>query len=667
MRPASHSTRNALIGFVLIAAVVLGGMTWATVATVRLQQSEAERRYQDALRQQQDAVRYAVLGLDSVVMPLLLTESGRAFSDYGPLVRPEEAYWVTGQRLPAGRVVLPSKLVRGPGHELIESYFRIGPDWVWSSPELPDDSDPVADGVRATLDAERVEAIRERIVALSASLTVPELERKLAWSANLETQLLSNVEPAPDATPASVAARPKCCDGDCPDHPACCAAYARSLRGVNFAEQIKVPDPSCELTAEAARSIARQSPRPPDAADASVAASTEDVIASSAVERSILTLADQSEHASVEVTRLRPLWLTTGGGGARKLGFVRTAYVDGQKQFQGFTVDWARLNAHLQRSSRVRALFPLAELVPVNEDDTLSPGLLTTMMHTIPVRLDTKQVLAMPVVSGWRSIQGTLLATWGAAIVVLGVAGLAMRNLVALTNRRMQFAYAVTHELRTPLTTFRLYSDMLSAGLVPSASKQKYLDTLNTESQRLSNLVENVLEYARLEHQRVRLNPAETDIGTFNRTMAEVLERRCEQTGVKGITRNGVASHETLRTDVDLTKQIVGVLVNNACRHARESADPTVVLSLEYAKGKLHVEVVDSGPGVDRRDARAIFRTFRRGRRADSTAQGGIGLGLALARDWAKLLGGRLELAAHRDPQYGGARFRLTVPGHIET
>jgi signal transduction histidine kinase len=308
--------------------------------------------------------------------------------------------------------------------------------------------------------------------------------------------------------------------------------------------------------------------------------------------------------------------------------------------------------------SEIQDAFPKADLVPVSDVDAPAED----RMATLPVRLVPGEFPVVPAAAVWEKVRFTLVTSWMAAIGVLAAAGIGFRNLVALTERRLQFAYAVTHELRTPLTTFQLYSDMLAAGLVPEESRQEYFETLNKESKRLSDLVEGVLEYARLENQKVTLHPALTTAPGLMQIISDQIAERCKRHGVTLKTENTVENGLLIRTDVDLIKQITGVLVNNACRHAGDSSDPTVIVRVEAEDDRLHLDVIDTGPGIERADARLVFRPFRRGRHAEKKAQSGIGLGLALARGWATLLGGRLELAARRHPQHGGAHFRLSIP-----
>jgi signal transduction histidine kinase len=108
-----------------------------------------------------------------------------------------------------------------------------------------------------------------------------------------------------------------------------------------------------------------------------------------------------------------------------------------------------------------------------------------------------------------------------------------------------------------------------------------------------------------------------------------------------------------------LLQQVVGNLIDNACKYSHDAEDPRIWLRVAGEKGKVCFEVEDCGPGIPPRERRTIFRPFRRGRSADATG-GGVGLGLALARRWARLLGGKLDLR----PSSCGACFRLELPHH---
>jgi len=174
--------------------------------------------------------------------------------------------------------------------------------------------------------------------------------------------------------------------------------------------------------------------------------------------------------------------------------------------------------------------------------------------------------------------------------------------------------------------------------------------------------VEGVLEYSRLENQKVRLNPVNTDAQSILQVIRETLETRCEEAGVQAVTQNQTDNGQAMRIDVDIVNQIAGIVIHNACRHARGSEGSQVLVKLASEGNRLNLDVIDSGPGIDRSDARNIFKPFRRGHGADAAAQGGIGLGLALARDWASLLHGKLELMARHHGKLGGAHFRLSIP-----
>ena len=117
-----------------------------------------------------------------------------------------------------------------------------------------------------------------------------------------------------------------------------------------------------------------------------------------------------------------------------------------------------------------------------------------------------------------------------------------------------------------------------------------------------------------------------------------------------------------IETDAGLLGQIVSNLLDNACKYSREASDHRVWLRSRVcrAEGKLVIEVEDRGPGVAVKERRTIFRPFRRrGGQSGATTTGGVGLGLSVSRELARLLGGDLAV----DSELGeGATFRLELP-----
>jgi signal transduction histidine kinase len=112
--------------------------------------------------------------------------------------------------------------------------------------------------------------------------------------------------------------------------------------------------------------------------------------------------------------------------------------------------------------------------------------------------------------------------------------------------------------------------------------------------------------------------------------------------------------------DADAVGQILFNLVDNACKYGGKDAPPAIRLQARGADGVLTLEVQDDGPGVSAGEERVIFEPFERGGGEPGKGQSGVGLGLALARDLARSLGGDLTLASSTGD---GACFRLTLPG----
>jgi len=254
---------------------------------------------------------------------------------------------------------------------------------------------------------------------------------------------------------------------------------------------------------------------------------------------------------------------------------------------------------------------------------------------------------------------------WLVALGAIAASAIALRSATELAERRGQFVSVVTHELRTPLTTFCLYSQMLSDGMVidPSAQAQ-YHATLHRESQRLTRIVESVLEYARLGKRKHQANqhpkPDATSIATVLEALAPSFKDRCQAAGMNFVESRQGDTQTSIRIDRATLERILFNLVDNACKYASPASPNTIELHASTTSSSLILRVRDHGPGISLRESRRVFEPFFRGSKQADGAVAGLGLGLALSHTLARELGG--ELALLPTPSGGGAEFRLTLP-----
>ena len=167
------------------------------------------------------------------------------------------------------------------------------------------------------------------------------------------------------------------------------------------------------------------------------------------------------------------------------------------------------------------------------------------------------------------------------------------------------FVSAVTHELRTPLTTFRLYSQMLADGMVSDEDVRKdYLQILKRESERLTGIVENVLEYARLTRQRSSKDKAAgvqtLTPGALIARFRPALARRAGQSNLDLVVSMDIEAHadRTLTADPHAVERIMMNLVENACKYAAPSEEDAG--SIEDADTRIHLDMSINNDGYAR-------------------------------------------------------------------
>ena len=278
-------------------------------------------------------------------------------------------------------------------------------------------------------------------------------------------------------------------------------------------------------------------------------------------------------------------------------------------------------------------------------------------MTALPLLLDPGPAPPPPN-PGWTPLRVGLALAWTAALVALLAVGLGGWSLIDLSQRRIRFVSAVTHELRTPLTTLRLYLDMLMNGLVrDEKQREEYIHTLNAEAERSEPAGGQRARLLAVGEPASAPQPGARIAGRLarpdGRRVAESVPKRRQGTG----DRATAAATPALCTDGELVQQVLGNPARQRLQVQPGAADRRVWLRVRSAGRRMVFEVEDRGPGVPNRERRSIFRAFRRGRTADATG-GGVGLGLALARRWARLLGGELSLRSTA----GGACFLLHLP-----
>lgn len=367
-------------------------------------------------------------------------------------------------------------------------------------------------------------------------------------------------------------------------------------------------------------------------------------------------LGDRSASASPAIEYVsRPVWI------GDELLLARRVDRDGQTFVQGSWLDWPRLKGELLAESA--DLLPDADLIPVRGDDEAEADP-TRMLAGLPVKLVVGGPMASFPAAGRVDgpLQWALSFGWIALTLALSAVALLLWGVLALSERRAAFVSSVTHELRTPLTTFRLYADLLARDMAPTPERRReYVETLRTEAERLTHLVENVLSYARLERGR---HPQRHERTTTAALVDRFEPRLAERTAQAGMTLTcnveEASAGRPLTTDVGVVEQILFNLVDNAAKYAGRAADRRIALTTGRDGRFVTFTVRDFGPGfVSTKQASRSAPFSKSAQEAAETAPG-VGLGLALCRRLAKELGGRLVIAP-RDGE-PGATVTLLLP-----
>jgi signal transduction histidine kinase len=247
------------------------------------------------------------------------------------------------------------------------------------------------------------------------------------------------------------------------------------------------------------------------------------------------------------------------------------------------------------------------------------------------------------------------LATGGMLLLTLGI-GMTLlyrsvRRELDQAHRMQNFVAAVTHELRTPISTIRLHAEMLQDGWVDPAKQPEYYQRIVRETQRLSTLVERVLEKSRLKENVTR--PVAGDLNELVRALSQDLVPAEEAESDVAFQLEPKLPHVWLTTEG--VGMIVSNLVENARKYAPARGEP-ILIRTRWSNGRVLLEVLDRGPGVPASERDKIFEAFYRIGSEHTRTTTGTGLGLHLVRLHAETCGAR---ASVEEREGGGSIFRV--------
>lgn len=238
----------------------------------------------------------------------------------------------------------------------------------------------------------------------------------------------------------------------------------------------------------------------------------------------------------------------------------------------------------------------------------------------------------------------------------------ANERLRELDRLKDEFVAMVSHELRTPLTSIRAFAEILrDSGQLPDEKRKHFLGVIVHESQRLSRLIEEILDLARLESGRLTLNPEPLDLAALARHSISAIAHLHEEHGI-ALDVAIEADPAMVIGDHDRLEQVIINLLDNAGKFA-DRQQPKVRLALYHHRRHFRLSVEDNGPGIGIEERERVFEKFHQIQQDGELPKGrpkGSGLGLPISRGIIAHLGGRLWVEDAK--QLGGACLTLELP-----
>jgi two-component system phosphate regulon sensor histidine kinase PhoR len=226
-----------------------------------------------------------------------------------------------------------------------------------------------------------------------------------------------------------------------------------------------------------------------------------------------------------------------------------------------------------------------------------------------------------------------------------------------LESMRRDFVANVSHELRTPIAAIRAAAETLESGAMSDAAAAKdFIGMITRQSERLHELVEDLLELSRIEAQKLDLKPIAIDVAELIDHMIGLYALSANRRGVELVT-GPCPQRLVLTADRRALEQILSNLVDNAIKYSTPRT--VVTLSAKMRNDEILIGVADTGPGIAAKHLPRLFERFYRVDRGRSRDVGGTGLGLSIVKHLTEALGGHVMVESVPGV---GSTFTIQVP-----